>query len=332
MELQKLQQIDGFLGRHYPLFVLSFVAVGLLFPDVFSPLNSICIPLFAFITFANSLGGGFGDLARVFAHPLPVLAVMGVLHVAMPLAALGLGTLLFPESPLFTTGLVLEYAIPTAVVSLMWTGMAGGNIPLCLSILLLDTLLSPLIIPLTMRLLCGSVVALDSWGMMRDLLFMVALPALAAMTIYRLTRGRCAVTWKPRLSPIAKIGLLLVIMANATGCAPFLRNLNGTLGLVILAVFVLCLLGFFLGYWIARWLWFPFPTVLSMSISSGARNISAGAVLAAQYFPPDVLFPVAFSPVFLQLTISLVVKVLLATKPGKAWREQEARSVSPSGS
>ena len=38
----------------------------------------------------------------------------------------------------------------------------------------------PVVIPLTMKLLVGSVVELDTWGMMRDLLLMVALPALVA--------------------------------------------------------------------------------------------------------------------------------------------------------
>ena len=48
------------------------------------------------------------------------------------------------------------------------------------------------------------------------------------------------------------------------------------------------------------------------------RNISAGAVLAEAYFPGDVLFPVAFSPVFLQATTALIVKALRATRPGQA--------------
>lgn len=47
------------------------------------------------------------------------------------------------------------------------------------------------------------------------------------------------------------------------------------------------------------------------------RNISAGAVLASQYFPAEVLFPVAFSPIFLQLTTSVVAKILLKLPSGK---------------
>ena len=94
--------------------------------------------------------------------------------------------------------------MPTGVASLMWVGMSRGNTALCLSVVLLDTLLSPVVIPLTMKLLVGSVVELDTWGMMRDLLLMVALPALVAMVLYQLTKGAVAVTLKPKLSLPAK--------------------------------------------------------------------------------------------------------------------------------
>ena len=58
--------------------------------------------------------------------------------------------------------------------------------------------------------------------------------------------------------------------------------------------------------------------------------ISAGAVLAQAYFPGDVLFPVAFSPVFLQATTAFIVKALRATKPGRAdqaaWEARQAEA------
>ena len=229
---------------------------------------------------ANSLGGGFRELAQVARHPLPVAVTFGLLHVVMPLTALGLGTLFFPDAPLFTTGLVLEYAVPTAVASLMWVNIARGSTALCLSSVMLDTLLSPVVIPLTMKLLVGSVVELDTWGMVRDLLVMVAIPAVAAMTCYQVTGGAAAVTLKPRLAPFAKLAMLRIIIANATGCAPFLRHLTPTLVRVMLVVFCLCLLGFVLGYWAGRLLRWDFPTIETVAINSGMRNLSAGAVLA----------------------------------------------------
>lgn len=322
-----LYRADGFVSRHMPPVVLICVALGIAFPEVFSQINLVSIPLFAFMTFANSLGGGFREMWEVARRPLPVLVILGLLHVVMPLVSLGLGTLLFPQAPLFTTGLVLEYAIPTGVATLMWVSMCRGNTSLCLSVVLLDTLLSPLVVPLTMRLLVGSVVEMDTWGMMKDLMLMVALPALAAMILYQATSGAVAHTLKPRLAPFAKLALLLIIIANATGCAPFLRNLTPTLVLVMVAVFFLCLLGFFLGYWASRLLGMDFPTIETVSLNSGMRNISAGAVLAMEFFPTDVLFPVAFSPVFLQVTTAFIVKALRATKPGRADEAEYRRAL-----
>ena len=316
--MRTLGRLAGFLGGHLAPVVICCVALGIAFPEVLSHLNGVTVGLFAFMTFSNSLGGGFRELAQVVRHPLPVAVIFGLLHVVMPLITLGLGTLCFPDAPLFTIGLVLEYAVPTGVASLMWVGMSRGNTALCLSVVLLDTLLSPVVIPLTMKLLVGSVVELDTWGMMRDLLLMVALPALVAMVLYQLTKGAVAVTLKPKLSLPAKAALLLIITANATGCAPFLRNLTPTLVRVMIVVFFLCLLGFFLGYWAGRLLKLDFPTVQTVALNAGMRNISAGAVLAEAYFPGDVLFPVAFSPVFLQATTALIVKALRATRPGRA--------------
>ena len=229
--------------------------------------------LFAFMTFDNSLGGGFRELASVILPPLPVLVTLLMLHVIMPLLVLGLGNLLFPDAPLFTIGLVLEFSIPTAVASLMW----------------------------------------------------VAIPALIGMTLYQITKGGVSRTLKPALAPFSKLTLLVIVIANSTGCASFLRNLDRTLVLVMAVVFLMCLFGFFAGYWAGKLFRQDFPTVETMCLNIGMRNNSAGAVLAMQYFPADVLFPVAFTPVFLQLTTSLVVKVMMATPAAKVWRaKQEA--------
>ena len=325
--MQNLSQWDRFLGSYFPWFVLACATTGVLFPDTFSWLNgSITMGLFAFMTFSNSLGGGFRELGRVFLRPLPVVVTLVLLHVVIPLLTLGLGNLLFPDAPLFTIGLVLEYVIPTGVASLMWVGICGGNEPLCLSIVLLDTLAAPVVIPLSLKLLVGSVVEVDTWGMMGDMMIMAALPALAAMTVYQVTGGRAAVTLKPRLALFAKLALLIVITANATSCSSFLRSIDRPLVLVMATVFLLCLFGFLAGYWAAKLLGLDFPTRATMCLNTGLRNISAGSVLALQYFPAQVVFPVAFTPLFLQFTTSIIVKVLMRTPSGRAYAAERERA------
>ena len=320
--MNSLEKLDAFLGKHMAVLIVAFVLVGITFPDIFSPINDYTMALFAFMTFANSLGGGFREMADVARRPLPVVVIFAILHVVMPLLAMAAGELLFPEAPLFTTGLVLEYAIPTGVASLLWVSIGRGNTSMCLSVVLLDTLLAPFVIPLTLRVLLGSVVEMDTASMVGNLMIMVAIPALLAMTLFQMTRGRVAATVKPRLAPFAKLTMLVLVLANATGCAPFLRDITPTLVKLICAVFALCLLGFFLGYQAARLLKADFPTAVTMSLNSGIRNIAAGSVLAIAYFPGDVLFPVAFSLLFLQATTAVIVKILHATKTGKAFLQQ----------
>lgn len=278
--------------------VVSSVLLGIFFPTFFSPLSHFTMALFAFMTFANSLDGGFREMKNVICRPLPVVAVFSIQHIVMPLLALGIGSLLFQESPMFTTGLVLEFVVPTGVASLMWVAMGRGNTVLTLSMVLLDTLLSPLVIPLSLRLLLGSVVKMDTWGMMRDLLIMVAIPALLAMTLYQISGGRVSSTLKPRLAPFAKCSMLLVVLSNATGCASYLRSLTPTLALVIVTVISLALTGYFLGYWAGHFLGVDFPTQLSMSLNSGMRNIAPARCWPLSIFPATRCSPWRFPPFF----------------------------------
>ena len=114
--------------------------------------------------------------------------------------------------------------------------------------------------------------------------------------------------------------------ANASSCASFLRELDRTLVLVMAAVFLLCLFGFLAGYWVAKLMGLDYPTRVAMCLNTGLRNISAGSVLALQYFPAQVVFPVAFTPLFLQFTTSIIVKVLMRTPSARACAAEKERA------
>ena len=183
--MKKTAQLNNWIANNIPLLILAALIAGLLFPTqlgVFSPYVGY---MMIFQTFANSLGGGFRDLAQVMAHPKPVLLTMLTLHVLMPVIALGAGVLIFPQNPLYTLSLVLVESSPAAVSSLIWMTIGGGSTGICLSTVLLDSLLSPLILPLTLRLLCGTMVALDTLGLIKSLMVMVVIPAAAAMFLCR---------------------------------------------------------------------------------------------------------------------------------------------------
>lgn len=115
--------------------------------------------------------------------PKALLCMLVMIHVVIPAVACGAGHLFFGSDPYAITGMVLEFSVPTAVVGLMWVTIYNGNNPLSLSLVVIDTILSPFLIPLTLRVLVGSQVEIDATMMMRQLIFMVALPAIAAMVL-----------------------------------------------------------------------------------------------------------------------------------------------------
>ena len=308
--MNTLQKLNTWMTPKMPPLILCALALGLLFPSQIGLLCPAVSALMMFQTFANSLGSSVQDLGRVLSHPKPVLITLFCLHILMPLVALGIGSVCFPDQPLYTLSLVLMEGSPAAVSSLMWIVIGGGSVELCLSIILLDTLLSPVVLPLTLRLLCGSVVELDTAGMIRDLFIMIVVPAALAMVLYRLLGKDTCAKAKQQLSPFSKLALLVIICANVTRCAPFLHDLNGQLVLLIVITLAMRLISLGIGYLFSRLFRFPYPVELSVTINSSMRNNAAAATLAAQYFPSEVVFSPSVSPLFSQFTSSLAVQFL----------------------
>lgn len=309
--------LDRWMSPKMPLLIVLVLAVGLTCSGPVSRLCPYVTALMCFQTFSNSLGGSFRDLLRVLSHPRPVLAIFLALHVLMPLVALGIGTLFFPDRPLYTLSLVLEEASPAAVSSLMWMVIGGGNVELCLSVVLLDTILSPVILPLTLRLLCGSVVTLDTAGLVRDLVIMIVIPAALSMLFCRAAGKETCKGLKTHLGAVTKLTMLVIISANVTRCVPLLQGLGAGLLALLVITLVMRLLGLVIGWALARLLRFPYETALTVTVNSSMRNNAVAGTLAAEFFPADVVFSPSVSPVFSQLCVSLAVRLFQRYRPAE---------------
>lgn len=317
--METMLRMDGYMKRHMPWFILGAVTVGVLFPGVFAPMQAYLSWLLAMLTFSNSLGGGFGDLFKAFQRPLPILVTFVTMHLVMPALALGIGRLLFPQEVEFVNGLVLQFTLPVGVNSLMWVGMSGGNLGLCLSLVLLDTLLAPFTIPMVLQLMVGATVQMDVPGMMRSLLLMVGLPAMLAMLLHRIDGGRPVQKMKRALALPSKLVLMVIVTVNGSKCADFFRSFDPWMLMVVATILTLSAGAYALGYLVARWMKKDFPTTLTLTVDMGFRNISAGIVLAQQYFPLGTLLPVSLLPLFQQFLVSLVVKVVWKSRFGREY-------------
>lgn len=129
---------------------------GVLFPEIAGKGLPLVPVMFAVMTFIGALKSGFRDVGRVFQNPLPLLLAVLFLHVIMPAAAWGAGHLFFSDHPDLITGIVLEFTVPAAVVGVMWVSIYQGNQSMALSLVVLDTVLAPFVIPATLHVLVGT--------------------------------------------------------------------------------------------------------------------------------------------------------------------------------
>lgn len=224
--MQTWKRLGDVIGRNIAVVSPVLVLQAVLFPDLFSGLVRLVPFMFAIITFQGSLGNDFHNLAEAFRHPLSLLITLAMAVLVLPLLAFLLGSLMFGDSPNLVAGVVLEYSVPVAVVSVMWIDMYAGNSSLGLATLLVSTVLSPVTIPLTLHVLLGTRVEVDALGMVQSMIVQIALPALAGTALNHLSDGWGKKTLSPAISPATRMMLCLVILANSTAAVPYLRSLT----------------------------------------------------------------------------------------------------------
>jgi bile acid:Na+ symporter, BASS family len=288
-----------------PLITPVSVIIGVLFANFFIDFTHLIPWIFAFITFAGSLGSNFSSFRETLKHPLPLFIILIILHLLMPVWAWSVGHFTFSGDVETITGLVLGMAIPTGISSMIWVTIYRGNIPLTLSIILLDTFLSPFIVPFTLSILVGGRVDMDVYSMMNGLFLMVVLPSILGMLVNQFTNGKAKQQLSPKLAPFSKLGLGAVVMINGSAVAPYLREIDIRLFMITVTVFFIAFTGYLFSFAIGKWIKGDRDTVVALTFTGGMRNISAGAVLAVSYFPAAVAVPVVIGMLFQQVLASI---------------------------
>lgn len=301
-----LRALNQRLNRIMPLITPVSIIIGVLCGSILSSFTYLSPWLFAFMTFAGSISLGFKDFFKVLTKPAPLIVCLFILHLAMPLIALGFGHLTFPGDSYTITGLILAAAIPTGVSSFVWVSIYKGNIALTLSIILVDTILAPFAVPGILSLLIGESVHLDAIAMMSSLFWMIVVPSLLGMLLNEWTKGGVALVWNQRLNPFSKLAMAMVVAINGSVVAPYLANFNLRLAGLTIVIITLASTGYLLSYCFSSLLGWTEADQVAIIFNGGMRNISAGAVLAVSYFPAPVAVPVVLGMVFQQMLASLV--------------------------
>ena len=292
-----------------PVLTPFSLVLGVLFEDIGAQLTFLVAWLFAFMTFAGSLSLDFQALKVFTRYPYMIMLTIIGLHVIMPLWAYFLSTLIFDDQ-LLMLGFVLSVAVPTGVTSFIWVSISHGNKALCLSIILIDTLLAPLVLPAIVHVVVGQAIDIDTSSLILDLLWMIVLPSVLGMILNEYTNGRIEKTLGNRLAPFSKISLYFIVFINSSIIAPYVRDLSWELVGIIAIVFIIAISGYTLWLLLGHYIWRDPSIVSTLVFTGGMRNIAIGIVIASTYFPPKVAMPVVFGMLFQQIIASQFSRIV----------------------
>ena len=200
--------------------------------------------------------------------------------------------------------LALVSAVPVAGASTAYTQNAGGDLSLAVGLVLLSTLLSPVLMPLSLHLVdfsaegdfTANLESLQGGASVLALLFSVVLPSAAGLLLRPVIGAVRVDAAKPLLKILNSCCLLLLNYTNASAVFPRILAAPdwAYLGMVFLFTPCLCLIDFVTGWWLGRRLGNSHPQALATMFGVGLNNNSSALVLAAPVFAdrPKFLVPI----------------------------------------
>src|SRR6476661_7961107 len=288
-----------FKGYWYSVVILAVATVAMYFPEYFKTVGgkeaSFFIPiLLQVIMVGMGTELSLKDFAQVMRMPKGVIVGIVCHYTIMPLVGFAVAHLFnFPSE--IAAGIILIGCCPSGLASNVMCYLAKANLALSVSVTTISTLLAPFLTPLLMRLLGGSFVQIDFWGMVWDITKIVIIPIVAGLAFHYLMRGRF--NWLDKVMPLlsmAGIACILAIMVAAGR-----DNLLKVGVLLLVATFLHNVAGFFLGYWSARLLRFREKDCRTIALEVGMQNagLATGLALTMGKMATVGLAPAIFGPV-----------------------------------
>lgn len=287
----------------------------------FTPLGQ---PLISFLLGVIMLGMGltlsFDDFRRVLSIPRCVAAGVALQFTVMPLAGVSLAYGFGLETGL-AVGLILVSCCPGGTASNVVTYLAKANLALSVTMTMASTLLAIIATPLLTGWLAGYFIEIDRWALFREMVAIVLVPVIVGVLLNRYLPGFTRRISKG--SPLVSVFVVVIIVAGIIAKSkPLIQQHYDVL---LLAVLLLHVVGFALGFALAKLLNLAEADQRTISIEVGMQNSGLGASLAstsgfAAQFP--VALQAALAPV--PSAISSVNHVVIGSILASIWGRRPA--------
>ena len=315
--MKALEALSNLISKYMAAFVIIVAAVALFMPWTFKWAAGYVTYLLGIVMFGMGMTLRFEDFKLVFQRPKDVLVGAVAQFTIMPGLAWLLATL-FQLPPELAVGVILVGTCPGGTSSNVMTYLARGDVPLSVSMTMTTTILAPVVTPLLTWWLAGAWIEISLAAMMISIVQVVVVPIVLGIVINKLFGDfvRRAIKLLPLISVIA----IVLIVGGVVSVSS--QQIMQT-GLLIMAVVMLHnLLGYALGFAVAKALRMNLAKSKAISIEVGMQNSGLASSLALMHFGAAAAIPGAVFSVWHNISGSLAANYLA----GKMEKAEKAKA------
>ena len=285
----------------FTAWVLTCVLAAFCFPDVFVrwgdfELKTLIVPLIQLIMFGMGATLAISDFTRVLKMPWAVCIGIFLQFLIMPLLGFSLANA-FRFEPSVAAGVILIGSCPGGVASNVMTFLSKGNVALSVTMTACSTLIAPIMTPLLMSLLAGTLVEIVFIDWVINIVKLIIIPIALGLAVNSvLTALKRRGEWIDRcLSLIAMGGICFIIGIIIADS----RDKLLTIGIALVAASIIHnAAGYLLGYFGARLARLDESSCRTVAIEVGLQNGGMATALAINTLknPLAALAPAIFGP------------------------------------
>jgi BASS family bile acid:Na+ symporter len=275
------------------------------------------------------------DFKRVIVFPKAAAIGLFAQLVGLPLTAFALAYLLAP-TPAIAVGVVILSACPSGVTSNAYSFAARADVPLCVTLSAVTSLITVFTIPLLTGLALqvffqtGEAPFLPVLGMLRALFFLTVIPVAVGMLI----RARWPSAAQRALEPLRRIVLGLLIFVLVTAALSSLGVIVDSIASVGMLVIVMNLFTMAMGYGLARAFRLPPPQVVTITFEVGVQNLALALAITLRILDePEFAVPALLYAVVMPATalafVSIARRILKAPETESSARAPERERSMP---
>ena len=302
-----MKKLCNYISKYMGAIVVLVAAVALFWPSSFLWVDTWAInPMLGVIMFGMGLTLSPQDFRIVFSRPKDIIIGCLAQFTIMPLLALGLSwAFALPKE--LALGVILVGCCPGGTASNVITYLAKGDLALSVGMTATSTLLAPLITPLLVWLLAGTMVEVDTIGMLLSIVYVVIAPIAVGLVFQRYLPKftKSIVPYLPAFSSVV-IAFVVGIVVSHNADSLLVGGM-----IVVLVVMLHNLCGLSLGYIIGRLLGLADAKRRAISIEVGMQNSGLASSLATLHFAayPLATIPGAIFSVWHNISGALVARI-----------------------